>query len=128
MFAEAGGHRREIPRLRAPAFVAGGATNGGGNPAHCAPFLRQGRRNDSYRQRGCPYNVTICGGGRSEQRPYELARLRRWRKASGTCLRGTMGIEERFLDCVRRRLSQEARQTEEETGALRSLPASGQAE
>ena len=37
-------------------------------------------------------------------------------------------IEERFLDCARRRLSQEARQTEEKTGALRSLPASGQAE
>src|SRR6185437_5604880 len=58
------------------------------------------------------------GDGRSEQCPYELAwplRVGRWRKVSRTCLRRQVGIEERFLGCVRRRLSQEARQTEEET-------------
>jgi hypothetical protein len=38
--------RREVLRLRAPAFVAQHATNGEKKPAHSAPFLRQGRQDD----------------------------------------------------------------------------------
>src|SRR6185437_690431 len=85
-------HRREVLRLRTPA-VAGIAT-AEQKPAHFAQ--------DDVR-----YKSDSADGGRGAKH-ISISRF------------AASYIEERFLDCVCRRLSQKTRQTKRQTGTLRS--------